>query len=612
MAKNLMGGVVTGLAAAGVVLVVAGGVSVVLPGLWTGSDPARPLTADAPQGQGALRAPANDTRAPESQTTQSEALGAPAGGTGQPEGMPEGMQAALPEGADADIATAATPRVAPHALAGGSGGGADPQAASRQDSEATSRQDAETTADSDLASAQDPVRETGADVAQQQIMPSFDLVRLDGDGAAVVAGRAASGAQVSVMSQGVEIARTQADAAGNFVALFDLATESAHALTLSVTDASGNTQLSQGVALVEAAAPQEGGGAPNAPLAQGDTAARAQVGPNADPQAHPKPAPTVLLAQGGAVTVLQNATSAAQSASGDQAEGSAAQTAIDAISYDAAGGVVLSGQAPAGSLVRIYLDTVLIGETGVGSDGRWQFSPDDPAAIAAGTYQLRADAIGPDGAVLSRIQTPFKREDIAQLAQLRLQAETQAQTQAALQARTGETVGETAGEPVAETGAEMGAETGATQSGQALARTAAQSESTGVPVAGASLAGLSAQGQRPQTAAQTQSTKAAKPAKNAAVAAQDGLAQDGQDALTAQASGAAGTGLAETGGDVGTAQPQTRAEVITVQPGNTLWGIASASYGDGFAYVRVFRANEGKITDPDLIYPGQVFTVPPR
>lgn len=50
--------------------------------------------------------------------------------------------------------------------------------------------------------------------------------------------------------------------------------------------------------------------------------------------------------------------------------------------------------------------------------------------------------------------------------------------------------------------------------------------------------------------------------------------------------------------------------IITVQPGNTLWGIATDSYGDGLLYVRVFNANRDRIRDPDLIYPGQVFTVP--
>jgi nucleoid-associated protein YgaU len=50
--------------------------------------------------------------------------------------------------------------------------------------------------------------------------------------------------------------------------------------------------------------------------------------------------------------------------------------------------------------------------------------------------------------------------------------------------------------------------------------------------------------------------------------------------------------------------------LVTVQPGNTLWGISRRSYGEGTLYVRVFDANKERIKDPDLIYPGQVFTVP--
>ena len=49
---------------------------------------------------------------------------------------------------------------------------------------------------------------------------------------------------------------------------------------------------------------------------------------------------------------------------------------------------------------------------------------------------------------------------------------------------------------------------------------------------------------------------------------------------------------------------------ITVQPGYTLWGIARASLGDGILYVQVYNANKDKIKNPDLIYPGQVFTLP--
>lgn len=49
---------------------------------------------------------------------------------------------------------------------------------------------------------------------------------------------------------------------------------------------------------------------------------------------------------------------------------------------------------------------------------------------------------------------------------------------------------------------------------------------------------------------------------------------------------------------------------LTVQPGFTLWAISEGYYGDGVQYVQIFEANRDLIRDPDLIYPGQVFTLP--
>lgn len=49
---------------------------------------------------------------------------------------------------------------------------------------------------------------------------------------------------------------------------------------------------------------------------------------------------------------------------------------------------------------------------------------------------------------------------------------------------------------------------------------------------------------------------------------------------------------------------------VTVQPGNTLWGISRERYGEGLLYVRIFEANRDRIRNPDLIYPGQVFNFP--
>ena len=49
---------------------------------------------------------------------------------------------------------------------------------------------------------------------------------------------------------------------------------------------------------------------------------------------------------------------------------------------------------------------------------------------------------------------------------------------------------------------------------------------------------------------------------------------------------------------------------VVVQPGNSLWRIARATYGSGFQYTLIYDANRDRIDDPDLIFPGQVFRVP--
>ena len=47
----------------------------------------------------------------------------------------------------------------------------------------------------------------------------------------------------------------------------------------------------------------------------------------------------------------------------------------------------------------------------------------------------------------------------------------------------------------------------------------------------------------------------------------------------------------------------------TVQSGDTLWGIAKKYYGNGSQYPKIMSANPD-IKNANLIYPGQVFTIP--
>jgi LysM domain len=51
-------------------------------------------------------------------------------------------------------------------------------------------------------------------------------------------------------------------------------------------------------------------------------------------------------------------------------------------------------------------------------------------------------------------------------------------------------------------------------------------------------------------------------------------------------------------------------ERLVVVRGDSLWNIARAHYGTGFQHTLIYGANKEQIRDPDLIYPGQVFSLP--
>jgi nucleoid-associated protein YgaU len=151
--------------------------------------------------------------------------------------------------------------------------------------------------------------------------------------------------------------------------------------------------------------------------------------------------------------------------------------ALDTISYSETGDVQLDGRAREETVVRVYLDNRQITDLGTDGEGRWSGKLGD---VKPGIYTLRLDEVGENGEVLSRIETPFKRE-----------------SPEALAAPSADTI-------------------------------------------------------------------------------------DGQRIIRA----------------------------VTVQTGDTLWAISRERYGDGLLFVRVFEANKSAIRDPDLIYPGQVFTLP--
>lgn len=53
-----------------------------------------------------------------------------------------------------------------------------------------------------------------------------------------------------------------------------------------------------------------------------------------------------------------------------------------------------------------------------------------------------------------------------------------------------------------------------------------------------------------------------------------------------------------------------KTKTYTVKSGDCLWNIAKKFYGNGAQYTKIYNANKGKIKNPNLIYPGQVLTIP--
>lgn len=350
----------------------------------------------------------------------------------------------------------------------------------------------EAAASDEAATAVEPAAEPAPETAAVPVPPVFDLVRVERDGTALVAGSAAAGAGVSLRIDGAEILAVPADGAGKFVAMFNLAPSTAPRMLGMVMRLADGTEVAstQTVAIAPTLAPAAQVADVAADGAAADGAAAATPAP-----AEPVAPATLLVTEEGA-KVLQSPEALPEMA---------ANVTVDSISYTADGDVQLAGRGLGGSVVRVYLDNRQVGDGLIDQAGSWGLTL---TGIAPGIYTMRVDQLDGSGKVTSRFETPFKRETVEALA-------------AAAEAATAEA------EPVAEEAA-----AGAGASAGAGAEAAAGAPAAEGPVS------------------------------------------------------------------------------VTVQPGFTLWRIARETLGEGVMYVQVFEANKGQIRDPNLIYPGQVFTIP--
>ncbi len=213
------------------------------------------------------------------------------------------------------------------------------------------------------------------DVRDEAALPSFDIVRVDRSGYAVIAGRAKPGATVTIFANGEEWATTVAEADGAWAVASEVPLDAGPVeLSLSMTTEDGLTVRSEETILIYV------------PEREGDK-------------------PLVLrTTPGGATTVLQDPR--------DTADGLGPLT-LDVIDYDESGAVIFSGRAEPGRVVQLFINEQLLGRATADENGLWTIAPE--AQIPPGVYQLLVIQLDADGRPAYAIELPFERATADQI-----------------------------------------------------------------------------------------------------------------------------------------------------------------------------------------------------
>lgn len=220
--------------------------------------------------------------------------------------------------------------------------------------------------------------------------PAFDVVRIDREGNAVMAGRAAPGSEVVITDGETELGRVTADSRGEWVFLpAERLLPGTRELALRTLREDGESVPAEGTVVLTVPMPDAAGDIP--PLA-------VQTTPGEPSRVLQAPAPVLAEVR-------------RDSAPGEDAEGG--PTVIDVVDYDADGNLSFGGRATPGAVVQGYVDNRFIGRTVADEDGRWSLVPDQP--VTPGEHALRADALSPEGDVVARAEIPFLRPESVQL-----------------------------------------------------------------------------------------------------------------------------------------------------------------------------------------------------
>lgn len=252
------------------------------------------------------------------------------------------------------------------------------------------------------------------------LAPSLDTFRVESDGTTVFAGRAEPLQVIDIMLDGELVERVTADSSGAFVAFPLLSfSDQSRALSLIADPEGAATASAETYLIAPIIAPVVAEVVPEPapePLAVDAPEPTPEEAPATatfiaipTPQIAPAQpaAPAVLVATAEGVRVIQNTPS-------DTPPEVLANVALDSITYDPSGDVLISGRATGDGSVQVYLDNQPVTTSRIVEGGSWRTDLPD---IDTGVYTLRVDQVDAAGEVVSRIETPFKREEPEVVAQ---------------------------------------------------------------------------------------------------------------------------------------------------------------------------------------------------
>lgn len=351
--------------------------------------------------------------------------------------------------------------------------------------------------------------------------------------------------------------------------------------------------------------------APAAETGEGTQTAGVGPQPNADPGV--APSRTAAAPNPDATGAASSPTVPSEPADGNPAPNmpTASPVRVDVVRVDPEGNTVIAGKAPAGAHVRIREgEKVLVGTT-ADRRGDWVALPD--RKLSEGDHVLRVEAERPDGRTeLSDrdivVSIPGK-EPAADGKPLIVAMPRQGLGTSRVMQRPGDS-------PAAARKGEPGT---ATPSAEARAPQPPPSPVTVDSVdydsrGNLALSGAATPGAEIEvTAGKTRLGSAETDSEGRWSLRPGQKVAPGRYDLTAVERSDTGEVLSRIHLPFLRADPVTdfgEGRLVVVQPGNSLWRIARRTYGRGIQYAVIYAANRAQIGDPDLIFPGQVFTLP--